>query len=126
MKHDHYDHRERYTGCYPTMLCGRKVWLVTRGMHDVPEIWVHTSPWRRPIAYLVGTSLTEGDEAANTAYLESLVAKKLLRCKAISGRLEQIWDDEMAEAAADYPSRDDMDALDADLWAAEQQAYGPR
>lgn len=88
---------ERYAGCMPATLCGRKVWIAERGGHPgaLKEIWVHIDPYTKAIAYLTGTSLTEGSATENIEYLESLVSDKLAKQRPITRRLSALWDADM-------------------------------
>lgn len=100
---------KRYKGCKPEIIRGRKVWVYRRS-GGLPEIWVHASPWLEAPIYLVGSSLTEGDEAANQEYLEQC-CRSVSEWPAMPKWLEKIWDEDKAEADAndEYYAREIAD-----------------
>lgn len=91
-----YNHNDRYADCRPVTLCGRKVWISSRGGHGgtLKEIWVHLSPWQPAVVYLKGSSLTDGDEVSNRGYLEDQCRAELEWVWPMPKKLEQIWDAE--------------------------------
>lgn len=89
-----YNRDDRYKDCRPVTLCGRKVWISERGGYGstLKEIWVHLSPWQPAALYLKGSSLTDGDEASNWAYLEDCCRAAIAWPRVpMSKELEHIW-----------------------------------
>ena len=97
---NHHNRSRRHSDLIPVMLCGRKVWIARRNS-GVPEIWIYAAPSDRPVQHLRGTSLTEGNDASNLAYVESLVIGMLTALPPLTPALDSLWDEEQAEANAE-------------------------
>lgn len=99
---------KRWDLCQPEIILGRKVWVARRGFHgsSIPEVWIHVSPYHKHIAYIKGRSLNDGTAEQDADYLATLVSDKIKDLPPIAPRLEEMWDEEVAEIAADHAAAD--------------------